>query len=68
MSKQKIEVCNVSKKFGNSVVLNDVSLEFDSGEIRINSQVMHKDIDILKSADIIIEEPGYIRNFSGLKT
>lgn len=28
MSKQKIEVCNVSKKFGNSVVLNDVSLEF----------------------------------------
>lgn len=96
MGRQKIEVCNVSKKFGDSVVLDKVSLELnggkiygivgyngsgktvlfkcicgfyrtDKGVIKINDQVMHKDIDILKGAGIIIEEPGYIRNFSGIK-
>ncbi|HBA70493.1 MAG TPA: multidrug ABC transporter ATP-binding protein [Lachnospiraceae bacterium] len=39
----------------------------DSGEIKINNLVMHRDIDMLINAGIIIEEPGYIRNFSGLK-
>jgi len=39
----------------------------DQGNVLVNGQVMGKDIDMLTSAGIIIEEPGYIRNFSGYK-
>ncbi len=96
MEKHIIEVCKVSKNFGNHVILKEVSLTFesgkiygligyngsgktvlfkcicgfyhvDAGEIRIDGRTMHKDMDMLERAGIIIEEPGYIRNFSGLK-
>lgn len=96
MDKHRIEIRNVSKRFDKNVVLNNVSLELesgkiygiigyngsgktvlfkcicgfyhvDSGEIIIDNLVMHKNIDMLDNAGIIIEEPGYIRNFSGLK-
>ena len=39
----------------------------DEGVIRVNDQVMGKDIDMLSQAGIIIEEPGYIRYLSGFK-
>lgn len=39
----------------------------DSGKILVNNRVIGKDIDMLTDAGIIIEEPGYVRNFSGYK-
>ena len=32
-----------------------------------NGKVMEKELDVLKNAGIIIEEPGYIRNLSGFR-
>lgn len=39
----------------------------DAGEILVNGKKMEKDLDMLENAGIIIEEPGYLRNFSGYK-
>ena len=37
------------------------------GKIVINGKVLHKDMDFLPSAGIIIEEPGFFPNYSGFK-
>lgn len=37
------------------------------GKITINGKVLHKDMDFLPSAGIIIEEPGFFPNYSGFK-
>ncbi len=37
------------------------------GQILINGKVLHKDMDFLPSAGIIIEEPGFFPNYSGFK-
>ena len=37
------------------------------GKIIINGKVLHKDMDFLPSAGIIIEEPGFFPNYSGFK-
>ena len=42
-------------------------LHVDSGNIWVNGKVMEKEMDMLKNAGIIIEEPGYIRNLSGYR-
>lgn len=42
-------------------------LKLDEGKIFIQGREMHKDIDILNAAGIIIEEPGFLKNKSGYK-
>ena len=42
-------------------------LHVDSGSISVNGKVVGKELDMLKNAGIIIEEPGYIRNLSGYR-
>lgn len=37
------------------------------GKITVNGKVLHKDMDFLPSAGIIIEEPGFFPNYSGFK-
>ena len=37
------------------------------GKVLINGKVLHKDMDFLPSAGIIIEEPGFFPNYSGFK-
>ena len=37
----------------------------DRGEIRVNGKCMGKDADMLQNAGIIIEEPGFLRQWSG---
>lgn len=37
------------------------------GQVLINGKVLHKDMDFLPSAGIIIEEPGFFPNYSGFK-
>ena len=37
------------------------------GKVSVNGKVIHKDMDFLLSAGIIIEEPGFFPNYSGFK-
>jgi ABC-2 type transport system ATP-binding protein len=37
------------------------------GKVSVNGKVLHKDMDFLPSAGIIIEEPGFFPNYSGFK-
>jgi ABC-2 type transport system ATP-binding protein len=37
------------------------------GKVSVNGKVIHKDMDFLPSAGIIIEEPGFFPNYSGFK-
>ncbi len=37
------------------------------GQVLVNGKVLHKDMDFLPSAGIIIEEPGFFPNYSGFK-
>ncbi|MBQ8519633.1 MAG: ATP-binding cassette domain-containing protein [Agathobacter sp.] len=37
------------------------------GKVTVNGKVIHKDMDFLPSAGIIIEEPGFFPNYSGFK-
>lgn len=89
-----IEVSHVSKRFGNTQVLKDVSLNCESGKIyglvghngsgktvlfkilcgflsceegtvKVNGKVMGKEKDMLTEAGIIIEDPGFLRTWSG---
>ena len=39
----------------------------DEGEIWIGDKKMKRDIDMLTEAGIIIEEPSFLRNYSGYK-
>lgn len=39
----------------------------DEGEIWISGKKMHRDMDMLTEAGIIIEEPSFLRNYSGFK-
>lgn len=42
-------------------------LKLDSGDIYIGEKRMKKDMDMLTGAGIIIEEPSFLRNYSGYK-
>ena len=69
-----IEVSHVNKSFKNNKVLKDVTLRCESGRIyglvghegtvSVNGKVMGKDKDMLTEAGIIIEDPGFLRNWS----
>ncbi len=37
------------------------------GKVLVNGKVIHRDMDFLPSAGIIIEEPGFFLNYSGFK-
>lgn len=37
------------------------------GSVSVNSKVIHRDMDFLPSAGIIIEEPGFFPNYSGFQ-
>ena len=83
------------KKFGEQVVLNDVSLEIykgriygiigrngsgktvlfksicgfillDSGEITVLDKVIGKDVDMPKNVGLIIETPGFLKDYYGI--
>ncbi|MCL2747260.1 MAG: ATP-binding cassette domain-containing protein [Oscillospiraceae bacterium] len=41
--------------------------KLDKGQIKVNGKIMGKEIDMLTNAGIIIEEPAYLRNFSGYR-
>ena len=42
-------------------------LYLDSGHIYIRGREMHKDLDMLNEAGVIIEEPAFLGNYSGYK-
>jgi len=42
-------------------------LHLDQGEIRINGKCLKKDFDMIDNAGIIIEEPAFLRGWSGIK-
>ena len=89
-----INVNNVTKKFRDNTVLNNVSLEIEkgtvtgligrngsgktvlmkcicgllsptSGSITVNYKQVGKDVDIPDNIGVIIENPGFLPNFSG---
>lgn len=91
-----IEISHLTKKFKNAVVLNDVSVTFDtgkiyglrgkngsgktmlmrsicgliiptSGEIKIDNEILHKDIEFPRSIGTLIENPSFLPDLSGLK-
>lgn len=42
-------------------------MHYDSGEIYIDEKKLHKDMDIPSNIGIIIENPGFLNNYSGYK-
>lgn len=92
----KIVIEHVSKKYGENMVLDDISLEFESGKIYglvgrngcgktmlmkcicgfvkpsagrviVNDKEVGKEIDVPEDIGIIIENPGFVSNYSGYK-
>ncbi len=90
-----IKTDNVTKKYGNIMVLKDISISFEegkthgivgrngsgktvflkclcglipvtSGSIQINGKELGKDMEVPLDTGIIIEEPGFLSNESGL--
>jgi ABC-2 type transport system ATP-binding protein len=91
-----IQINNLTKKFGEQVVLRNISMDLTSGniygfvgrngsgktmlmkhilgfvhptegEITVNGKVIGKDIDVLEDVGAIIENPGFLSEFSGFK-
>lgn len=89
-----IEISHLTKKFKNAVVLDDVSITFDtgkiyglkgkngsgktmlmravcgliiptSGEIKIDNEILHKDISFPRSLGALIENPSFLPDLSG---
>lgn len=54
---------------GKTVLLKCICgfLNLDSGEIYVRDKKIRKDMDMLSGAGIIIEEPSFLRNYSGYK-
>ena len=52
---------------GKSVLLKCICGFFtlDSGEIEINGKKLKKDIDMIQDAGVIIEEPAFLKEYSG---
>ncbi len=92
----ELKIKNLTKKFGDITVLNDISLSMESGKIYgfvgrngcgktmlmkhilgmvyptsgsvlIDGKELGKDIDLPPSAGAIIENPGFLPEFSGYK-
>ena len=89
-----IQIENVTKKFGEAVVLDEINMELQpgniyglvgrngsgktmlmkcicgfvlptSGTIHVNGKIVGKEIDIPDDIGIIIENPGFLPNYSG---
>lgn len=43
-------------------------MKIDSGKITIRGKELHKDMDMIENAGVIIEEPAFIYGFSGIRT
>jgi ABC-2 type transport system ATP-binding protein len=96
MKENVIEVSNVTKKFGNTTVLNNINVSFErgkihgligrngsgktmlmkcicgfvpvtGGEIIVNGKIIGKDTDVPDNLGAIIENPGFLYNYSGYK-
>lgn len=92
----EIEIRNVSKTYGNQLILDDVSVKFlggtiyglvgvngsgkstlmrcicgftkpDKGEIIVGGKRIGVDVDFPQSVGIIIETPGFLPHYSGLR-
>lgn len=42
-------------------------MKIDSGKITIRGKELHKDMDMIENAGVIIEEPAFIAGFSGIR-
>ena len=91
-----IKIRGLTKRFGNAVVLDNVSIEFGkgkiygivgrngcgktvmfkcicgflkptSGQVRVSGKTIGKDCDMIQSAGIILETPGFLPGYSGIK-
>lgn len=67
----KGQICGIVGRNGSgkTVLFKSICgfLKLDSGKIYIKGKEMHKDIDLLTTAGIIIEEPSFLRNKSAMK-
>ena len=67
----KGEVCGIVGRNGSgkTVLFKSICgfVKLNEGTITVNGKVMGKDMKVLKKAGIIIEEPGFLRNKSGMK-
>lgn len=71
LSCQKGEICGIvgHNGSGKTVLFKCICglLYLDSGSICIGGKIMHKDMDMLNEAGVIIEEPAVLGNVSGYK-
>ena len=67
----KGEICGIVGRNGSgkTVLFKSICgfVKLNEGTITVNGRVMGKDMKVLKKAGIIIEEPGFLRNKSGMK-
>ena len=67
----KGEICVIVGRNGSgkTVLFKSICgfVKLNEGTITVNGKVMGKDLRVLKKAGIIIEEPGFLRNKSGMK-
>ena len=67
----KGEICGIvgTNGSGKTVLFKSICgfVKLNEGTITVNGKVMGKDLRVLKKAGIIIEEPGFLRNKSGMK-
>ena len=67
----KGEICGIVGRNGSgkTVLFKSICgfVKVNEGTITVNGKVMGKDMKVLKKAGIIIEEPGFLRNKSGMK-
>ena len=67
----KGEICGIVGRNGSgkTVLFKSICgfVKLNEGTITVNGKVMGKDRRVLKKAGIIIEEPGFLRNKSGMK-
>ena len=67
----KGEICGIVGRNGSgkTVLFKSICgfVKLNEGTITVNGKVMGKDMKVLKKAGLIIEEPGFLRNKSGMK-
>lgn len=67
----KGEICGIVGRNGSgkTVLFKSICgfVKLNEGTVTVNGKVMGKDMKVLKKAGIIIEEPGFLRNKSGMK-
>lgn len=65
------EICGIVGRNGSgkTVLFKSICgfVKLNEGTIKVNDKVIGKDVSIIKNAGVIIEEPGLLKNKSGLK-